>query len=363
MEYKQVTFARAGALPFSVEIRKRVMDYFKTNKLSMHANSGMIVKTIIMISLYFIPYALLVSGQFSSVGFVFGMYAVMGVFMAGIGMGVMHDAVHGSYSSNATVNKIIAFVMEIVGGSEVTWKLQHNVLHHTYTNVTGMDEDIAPPRFMRFSPNETWRPIHRFQHWFAWFFYSLMTVSWITYKDYKQMFRYKKYGILKTEKRSFAGYITELTAYKILYWTYAFVLPLIILSTAWYWVLLAFLLMHVICGFILGIVFQPAHVVPETNFPLPDAEGVLHEDRAVHQMRTTSDFAPKHPIITWFTGGLNYQVEHHLFPYICHVHYPKIALIVQATASEYNIPYHVQPSFWSALVEHTRMLKRLGQKS
>ncbi len=361
MNSNPVNFSPAEQLPFSAELRKRVFDYFKTHGISTTANTSMIVKTFVLLLLYFIPYFFLVLGFIEQAWIVIALYAVMGVGMAGIGMGVMHDANHGSYSKNQTVNKIIGHLIEFVGGSAVTWRLQHNVLHHTYTNVSGKDEDIDPPSFMRFSPNEEWKPVHRFQHWYAWFFYSLMTISWAIDKDFKQMFRYKKHGILKTQKVSFARYMTELTVAKVLYWGYSFVLPLIFVPVAWYWIVISFVMMHLIAGFILGIVFQPAHVVPENEFPMPDEKGILHGDRAVHQLLTTSNFAPKSGWLTWFAGGLNYQVEHHLFPYICHVHYPKISKIVQDTAKEFGVPYHVQPTFWAALRSHAQMLKKLGQ--
>lgn len=115
-------------------------------------------------------------------------------------------------------------------------------------------------------------------------------------------------------------------------------------------------------GFILTIVFQPAHVMPTSEYPIPDSEGNIENSWAIHQLLTTSDFSPESKIFSWYIGGLNYQVEHHLFPNICHVHYSKIAEIVKKTAREYGLPYHVQSNFLMALINHGKMLRDLGQK-
>ena len=114
-------------------------------------------------------------------------------------------------------------------------------------------------------------------------------------------------------------------------------------------------------GIILALVFQPAHVVMETEFPEPDNEGSLEDNWAIHQFKTTSNFAPNNKVLGWYMGGLNYQVEHHLFPTICHIHYPAISKIVKATAEEYGVPYYSQKTFASAVKSHFQLLMRLGK--
>jgi linoleoyl-CoA desaturase len=187
-----------------------------------------------------------------------------------------------------------------------------------------------------------------------------MTVMWITTKDFQQLFRYKKMGLTKTENMNFSKLFMELLVTKVVYYAYVVVIPLIFTDILWWQLILMVLLMHLIAGFTLAAIFQPAHVIPETEFPLPDKDLSIDNNWAIHQLETTSNFAPKSTIMYWLIGGLNYQVEHHLFPNICHVHYKKLSKIVKATAEEFNLPYHSEPTFFSALRSHGKMLRKLG---
>ena len=118
--------------------------------------------------------------------------------------------------------------------------------------------------------------------------------------------------------------------------------------------------MHVIAGLTLASIFQPAHVVPSSTFPVPDPSGNIDADWAVSQLMNTANFAGKARMFSWYVGGLNYQIEHHLFPNICHVHYKNIAPIVKKTAKEYHVPYHEHKTFFAALRSHFSMLNKLG---
>lgn len=360
MNSKKIKFATDTNQEFAKMIRLRANGYFTENNISKYANSTMIIKTIIILLLYFVPYGFIVSGFASNVWVLAAMWILMGFGMAGIGMGIMHDANHGSYSKNKMVNKIISFTIEIVGGNAETWQIQHNGLHHSYTNVTGMDEDIDPGVVLRFSPHDKHRWFYKFQHIYAWFFYGLMTVLWSTVKDFNQIIRYNKMNLLSS-KQSFSAIFTKIVIFKVLYYAYALVLPLMFSPLAWWLTLSFYFVMHFIAGFILGIVFQPAHVMPSSEYPMPNTEGVLEDNWAVHQLRTTTDFSHKNNLFSWYVGGLNYQIEHHLFPGICHVHYPKLAEIVKETAAEFGIQYNMQKNFALALLTHGKMLKQLGK--
>jgi linoleoyl-CoA desaturase len=253
--------------------------------------------------------------------------------------------------------------MYLLGASPINWKFQHNTLHHGYTNIDGMDEDIAPLGILRFSPHKPLLKIHRFQQFYAWFFYGLMTISWVTGKDFKRLRNYYKMNAPLSSSKSYSRLVFDLALSKGVYFALLVALPIILLPISWYWVLALFLFMHFITGFILGIVFQTAHVVPSSEYPLPNSDGALDNNWMIHQLHTTADYSPKSRIFSWFIGGLNYQVEHHLFPNICHVHYKKIAAIVKEFAHEKNLPYHVQHSFFGALINHFKMLRYLGQAS
>jgi linoleoyl-CoA desaturase len=361
MRQQNIRFTGSTNTDFYKVLRSRVNNYFKEKNISRHANANMVVKTIFMLSLYLVPFGFVLFGEFSFPVY-FLLWILMGIGMAGVGLSVMHDANHGAYSKNEFINKIIGKTMVLLGGSDANWRIQHNVLHHTYTNVSGMDEDIKPPAFiLRFSPHEKRNKLHRFQHIYAWFFYGMMTMMWSTTKDFQQALRYKSKGLIETQKITFSYHLFSIICSKIVYYMVVFVLPLLLSPAPWYWLLIGWVSMQFVCGLILAAIFQPAHVVPSSDYPLPDESGNVDADWAVNQLYNTANFAPKAPVFTWYVGGLNYQVEHHLFPNICHIHYPKISKIVEKTAKEFNLPYHSYSSFLSALAGHTRMLYNLGK--
>jgi linoleoyl-CoA desaturase len=361
-----VRFAPKGQGSFFETITNRVNKYFETNHISPYANTTMWVKTVVMLMLYFIPYLVIVTGIGShSLWSFFGCWFLMAIGMSGIGTAVMHDANHGTYSPDKKVNNFISHILEIIGGYRVTWRIQHNVLHHTYTNVAGLDEDIDTMGLIRLSPNQPRRWFHRYQHIYAWFFYMIMTLFWMTAKDYLQVIRYKQHELLIKQKVSLKQAVFRITWYKLFYYAYIIVLPVLFSNMPWYFVILGFLLMHFVAGLFLSCVFQPSHIMETSPFLLPvttDGKPQMEETWAVHEVTNTTDFAHGNRVLTWFIGGLNYQIEHHLFTNICHVHYPKIAPIVQSTAAEFSIPYHVQPTFLKAIWEHAKMLKILGKE-
>jgi linoleoyl-CoA desaturase len=362
---KPIKFNRKIGNDFASTLKKRVKSYFKENNKSKYGGWRMWVKLVAMLSLFFVPYGIMISGKVTNIWMLLGLFIIMGFGIAGIGMGVMHDANHGSFSKNDTVNKIIGRVIGLVGGFRATWIIQHNILHHTYTNIYGYDEDVSPAvSLLRFSPDDKRNGAHKFQHIYAWFFYGLMTVMWMTTKDFQQIARYKKMGLSQTQNTKYWKLIFELVLFKILFYAYMVVLPIIVLGSvgiSWWVVLLLIFAMHFVAGLTLGAVFQTAHVVPVTNYPQPDKDLNIENNWMIHQLETTADFAPKSRIMAWFVGGLNYQVEHHLFPNISHIHYRALSKIVKETAQEFKVPYYVNNTFFSGLVAHKNMLKKLGK--
>lgn len=357
-----VKFAPKGENSFYDAVKFRVDQYFKTNNIDEHATTEMYVKTVTMLSLYFIPYIFIVTGMAAVSGWLFiGLWAIMGLGIVGIGTGIMHDSNHGAYSDNKKLNTFMGNVLNVVGGYSLNWRIQHNVLHHTYTNLDGLDEDIDAGMIIRMSPRKPYRNFYRFQHIYAWFLYTLMNLFWVTAKDFRQLVRYDKVGLLRNQKTTLRKSVTELAIIKVFYVAYILVLPIMFSGVAWYMVVAGFVTMHMIAGFSLACIFQPAHVVETSDYAEPNDEKKMENAWAVHQVLNTVDFCPKSKITSWFMGGLNYQIEHHLFPQICHMHYPKIAAIVRETAIEYGLPYNVIPTFWGALVEHGKMLKQLSK--
>lgn len=357
-----VRFAPKNNDAFFDTLKKNIDDFFKENKISPTGNSALRWKTVAMIALFFVPNILIITGVgAASTLLFFGLWFLMGLGMIGIGCSVHHDSNHGSYSSNKTVNKVIGDIVNVVGGYDVTWRIQHNILHHTYTNIEGLDEDIEVGGLMRFSPHAKKHSFHRFQHIYAWFLYCLLTIQWVTYKDYRLLVIYNKKDLLKKERITLTKAILELTIYKVIYFGYALVLPIIFSGMPWHYVVAGFMLLHFIAGLGLSLIFQLAHVLETCEFPLPTSDRKIENNWAVHQLLNTADFSPKSRIMYWFIGGLNYQVEHHLFPHISHVHYPKIAKIVKRTAEQFGLPYQVMPNFLAAIREHARMLYKMGR--
>ena len=360
MTFKKQKFSQDNNAEFYTELRARVGDYFEENNISKNANANMVIKTIFMFSLYFVPYGLMLGGVITSVGAMVGMFVLMGFGMAGIGLSVMHDACHGSYSSKKWVNDLMSYSMMIVGGNSEIWKLQHNVLHHTYTNIDGADDDIATPGVVRFSPYAEKKPWHKFQFLYVWFLYGISTFFWITSKEFAQVARYRKMGLISDKKR-YNKILAQLIGFKAAYYVYALILPIVFMPQFSPWAVFgAFCLMHFTTGLILSMIFQTAHVMPECDYQAHNPSKKIENSWAVHEMETTANYAPKSGWFTWYVGCLNFQVEHHLFPDICNIHYKKISGIVESTAKEYCVPYYTHKTFLEALQEHVKMLRKLG---
>lgn len=340
-------------------LRKNVNAYFKEKGISQKGNSALATQTVAMFALYLVPFILLLLIPMAWwIGLLLTM--VMGIGVAGIGMSVMHDALHGSFSKKEWLNKLFGSSMYLLGGNVSNWKLQHNVLHHTYTNIGGEDGDIDPRWPLRLSENSPVKKIHRYQYIHAFFFYGLMTITRIL-NDFTQLAHFKKTGVTGKFKINVTKEYWIMAGVKTLY-LFAFIgLPIIVTHFAWWQVIVGFITMHWVAGCILSTVFQLAHVVEGAEQPVPDNNGIIHHDWAVHELLTTSDFARNNRILNWYVGGLNFQIEHHLFPYISHVHYRKIAPIVERTALEFGLTYNLKPSLIKAVASHVRRLKELSR--
>ncbi|NQV53385.1 MAG: acyl-CoA desaturase [Flavobacteriales bacterium] len=361
MSFTSYRFDRKVDADFYKTLRGRVSSYFTENNISRHANASMVIKTIVLISMYFVPYIFLLAGTVTSTLPFLGLWLIMGLGAAGIGFSIMHDANHEAYSKNKYVNMALGNLMNFLGANSSIWKLQHNVLHHSFTNIEGADGDINSPEFLRFSPHRPLKPIHRYQYIYAWFLYGFMIILKVLYTDFKQAFHYRDIEIIKTRKE-FNKLVMKISLWKAVYFGLFFVLPFIFMPVSPWLILLGFFLMHYVVGMCMAVIFQAAHVMPETSFPAPTTTGKMDSNWAVHQLMTTTNFAPNNRLLSWYVGGLNFQVEHHLFPNVCHVHYRKISKIVEATAKEYGIPYHTIGRFREAIAEHAKMLYMLGHE-
>ena len=357
MTSTRVLFDKKDSSNFFPVLRKRIQDYFSEKGISKHANASMILKTVFILTVFASLYAVLLTQVFSPIVMLL-LCLVLGLFTAMVGLNIGHDAIHGAYSANPKVNRWMGMWFNMIGANDHIWRIKHNVLHHTYTNIPGHDDDINQPRIMRLSPTQPSAWYHRFQHFYVFLIYPLATLSWVFVQDYKKFFT-KHLGSYDNSRYP-RNEILRLFLFKAIYYTLFLVLPLVIIDLPWYHVLLGFALFHFAQGLILSIVFQMAHLVEGVEFPVPDEQGNVGRAWAVHQMYTTADFSNRSRLMTFIVGGLNFQIEHHLFPHVCHVHYRAIAPIVKQTAEEFGLPYVVNATLLDALRSHVRFLKVLG---
>lgn len=350
-------FNDPGNSQFFVTVKKRIDEYFKTKNLSKNANSAMVIKTIIYLTSFVSLYFLIVLETLPILGLL-GLAILLGMNMAFIGFNICHDALHGSYSKHAWINNSLGFLFNIIGANVYVWNITHNKVHHTYTNIVGHDGDLElAPGMVRVSEHDEWKPWHRYQHIYAFMLYSLASISWFFRKDYMKFFQ-KKIGS-HVNKHPKIEYF-NLFFYKFIYYGLFIIIPLLVMDITWWQFLIGFLAMNFAEGLVLGLVFQLAHLVEDTHRVYPEDGKDIEESWAAHQLRTTANFSTKSAIATFLCGGLNFQVEHHLFPKICHIHYPEISKIVKETAQEFNLPYIENETFGSALKSHYNFLKEAG---
>ncbi len=357
MQYS-IRFSRKDPAQFFKTLRQRVNSYFIDNQIEKTGNFKMYLKTVIIFGVYFGTYIMLLTGVFSGWTAMIA-YAILGLGTAGIGLCIMHDANHSAYSKYPWINKLMSYSMNLVGASNFTWNIQHNVMHHSYTNVYHLDEDIDDKPFLRLSPHGKLKKYHRFQHVYAFFLYCFATISWVLSKDFRQLYHYNKTGLTKKSGFNPTKETIEMIFSKGLYLFYFIGLP-ILLGVHWGIAILGFIVAHGIAGFLITVVFQLAHVVEGPEHFEAEENGSSENTWAIHQIRTTANFSTKNKFITWCVGGLNFQIEHHLFPHICHIHYPEVSKIVKQTIEEFGLPYYEYNKLGGAIASHVKMLKSFG---
>ena len=351
----KLTFARDTG--FHDEVKRRVLAYFERTGLSQQDSPRMHLKTAVLLIWFGASYALLVFGA-TSVWQGALLSASLALAMAGIGFGIQHDANHGAYSSRAAVNRLMAMTLDMLGASSYLWRVQHNLSHHTYTNIEGADDDINFVPFARLSPGQPRYRLHHLQQFYLWALYWFLFPKWNFVDDFKNVTRGRIGG--RRFPRPRGRHLIELVGGKMLFFGWAFAIPLLVHS--WWVVLLFYATTALVLGTTLAVVFMLAHCVEEADcLERPRESERIPRPWAVHQVLTTVDFARGNRLLTWYVGGLNFQIEHHLFPRICHVHHPRIAEIVQATCAEFGVHYKAHASFFGALASHWRWLRRMGQ--
>ena len=340
------------------ELRRRVQEYFTQRGIDETGNPHLFTKAIVLIGLLVAVYVHLIFFTPPIWYLAIAECVLMGGIVAAIGFNVMHDGSHGSFSKKKWLNRLAASTISMLGANHFMWNMKHNMIHHTFTNVDGVDDDIEVTFLMRMAPTQQRNWLHRFQHIYFWFLYMLLYVFWLFFTDYRKYFS-RKIGSMPLKKMHFSDHL-EFWLVKIYHALAFIVIPVYFLGwKAW---LIGFLVMSLFAGFVLSIVFQLAHTVEHTEFPVSDlSTNRLPDEFAAHQIKTTANFATRNRIISWLVGGLNFQIEHHLFPKISHVHYPAISHIVRMVCAEYQLQYIEYPTMRQAVSAHVRFLRRLGK--
>jgi linoleoyl-CoA desaturase len=338
-------------------LNTEVERYFKDNNLSKKGNAQLYIKGVFFMASIIYAYIQLVFFTPESLWFSVPLCIYAGFTLAFIGFNVMHDACHGSYSESKKTNDFMSYSMNFLGSANFIWKVKHNVVHHSFTNIDGIDADIIQTKLLRFAPTQQKRSVHRYQHLYALVLYALSYTTWILFNDFEKYYSQKVYQTPIPRFNTRERIIFWIS--KIYYVSVYLAIPIFMLGALK--ALIGYSIISAACGIMLAVVFQLAHVVEKTEFEdATDTTLLLEAEWAEHQLNTTANFATDNKLVSWFLGGLNFQVEHHLFPYVSHVHYPKIQPIVQRVCAQYGVAYRSYPTLGAALRSHFAMLRILG---
>lgn len=354
----KITFSNRNN-DFYQSLKSSVDEYFVNNKIKRTGDWRLFSKTIILVTAAIAMYIILITASVNA-WIALLLCMVLGFTLASVGFSVMHDANHGSYSTKPWLNDFLGLSLNAMGASSYFWKQKHNIIHHTYTNVDGIDDDIAKSPIIRQCESQKWVPAHKVQYLYLLPVYSLSTIFWIFIMDFKKYFSHKIYTT-DAWKMNTKNHIIFWTT-KILYLFAYVALPIYVWGfLPWF---AGYMALNAVMGLTLSIVFQLAHVVENTEFEHVPLDETKHIETAwaEHQVKTTANFAMGNKIVSWFVGGLNFQIEHHLFPRVSHIHYPAISRIVMQKCKEFNLPYNKYDTMTEAVASHFRVMKYLGKK-
>jgi linoleoyl-CoA desaturase len=344
--------------PFFRALKTKVDLYFSSRGLLTSGNARLLRKAIYLIASAITLYTVLVFFT-PPVLLSVGLCALLGINLAALGFNVMHEGGHQSFSRHKWLNRVSAYLLNGLGGNSYFWKAKHNINHHTYTNIEGHDADLEVGLLLRLHANQRHYWFHQFQHVYWVFLYGLSYVAWVFYQDFAKYFSGEisqghPYPALSRREHLIFW------STKIVYTGLYLVLPILVVGPLK--ALVGYAIVTFVCGIFISVVFQLAHVVGNTQFLTPDGHAhQVEQEWAIHQISTTSNFATGNKFISWLLGGLNFQVEHHLFPRISHVHYPQISRLVRETCREFNVPYLEYPSMGKAFYSHLQYLQSMGK--
>jgi len=346
-----MTAEPAGGVKFDSDqgflsvIRRRVDEYFRSTGRRQRDCPQMYLKSAIFLMWLSASYVLLVFVA-QTWWQALPLAVALGLAMGAIGLNVQHDAAHHAISRYEWVNRLMALTLDLVGGSSYLWHWKHNVSHHTYVNITGCDVDLEVSFLARLTPHQRWLKIHRWQHFYLWGLYGLMISRWQLFGDFHDLITGRMGGHQFPRPKGWA--LATFLGGKLVFLALAFGVPMVFHPV---WAVLAlYLVATTVLGVVMAVVFQLAHAVEPAAFPAPRlAPGRIDNCWAVHQVQTTVNFARRSRLASWLLGGLNFQIEHHLFPRICHVHYPGMSHVVEAAQAVFAMKLRREHFFMKQL--------------
>ena len=328
-------------------IRQRVRDeLFAGQKHGAHRDGGGWAVTAILGSACF-AYSLYASLP----GLLTG--ALLGLTGAWIGLTVQHCANHGAMSNSALANNLLGMTDDLIGGSSLMWRYHHQVSHHIHCNDTALDEDVfsAFP-LLRFDARLPRLPVHRWQHLYMWALFPFMQLAFQV-GDLTAFFTRETAG---TKLRgATGGELATVLAGKVVHFS---LLLAPALWAGWTAVLAGMAAFIATQGIVLAATFAVSHNVAEAKVPEETDGAAAERDWGRQQVLTSADWGGV--VGNFFTGGLNLQVEHHLFPAICFVHYPAIARIVADECRRRDVPYFIYPTLPSILKRFVAFMAAMG---
>lgn len=347
-----------GKSSFFKNLKEKVDAYFVQRQLHPAGNAKLYLKGLLQVFSAIGLYTVLVFFTPPAVVSIL-LCTVLGLNLAVIGFNVMHEGGHQTFSKYRWINSVSAYFLNVLGGNTHYWKIKHNINHHTYTNIEGMDSDIDAKPFMRLHAAQPWRKYHRFQHIYWILLYGISYLAWVFYEDFQKYCSGKvspnNQRKRLTIKEHFIFWFT-----KLMFIGAYMVVPIIFVG--WLSWLIGFLIITFTCGLFISIVFQLAHVIEGTEFHVVGVDETEEKQEwALHQIHSTANFATSSKTLHWLLGGLNFQIEHHLFPRISHIHYPAISRMVKEACRESNIVYNEYTSMFKAVASHLVHLRKLGK--
>lgn len=315
-----------------------------------------------------------------------------GISGAFVGTCIQHDGNHGAFSRWPLLNKAAGWTQDMMGASAFTWEFQHMLGHHPYTNLLDTQEnqnnqESDPDVFssyplMRMHPQNEVKPFHKYQHLYAPFLFGLMTLSKCYQQDVEVVLSKKLYHLDANCRYGSTWNVLRFWGMKVLSAAYCVVWPCYTHGIA-KGLFLCFI-GHFACGELLATMFIVNHVIDGVSFAHDGAEKPYDRkgNTPMEAIARTPGKTPDVPLNDWaavqcqtsvnwskgswfwnhFSGGLSHQIEHHLFPSICHTHYVHIQDVVETTCQEFGVPYRSEPDLWTAYGKMKLHLYNLGNE-